>query len=546
MKEIVSVRLDNEMDLMLAHKRVMKLCELTGMSIITQTSVATAVSEVARGAIEHGKHSELILAIDQDLNKKYIKAVVRDSVDFITKSTESMAYARRLSHDLEIIKIPPIYRVVLKYPLAFGGTYSDLKIKSFVEYFKNEPPLSAYDELKKKNLLLHELSEQLKQSEREYKNLTDTLPIMMFSTNEWGVVNYANKWFQEFLGEVPKDLAYISWQQFVHEKDYPSLVSDFDSIVQKKAATEGQFRFLNARTGQYLWHMLSVVPNRNDKGQLVGWMGFIVNINDQKTAEQTARHNEQLKQVQKQLYLNQEDLERKIIELNRSNYELEQFAHLASHDLQEPLRKIFYNSDVLQKRYHEQLDGGAKRLLHNMESAAVRMKELINDLLSYSHLNQQQMSVEQINLNEVIDSVLKDFEPAIAEKTALIHVDRLPAIKGNFSRIRQLFANLISNSLKYVNSGVSPVISIRAEISDDQLSLYFRDNGIGFLPEYKEKIFGLFERLHTRSEFPGTGIGLAICKRIVEMHHGTIEADSVPGEFAAFHILLPVEPNSLE
>ena len=541
MKEIVSLRLDNEMDLMLAHKRAMKLCELTGMSIIPQTTIATAISEVARGAIEHGKQAELVLAIDQEANKKYLKAIVRDSVDFIAKSGEAMAYARKLSHNLETVRMPPIYRVILKYALAFGGTFTDLRIKSFVEYFRNEPPLSAYDELKKKNLLLHELSEQLRQSEHQYKNLSDTLPVMMFSTNEWGVINFTNRWVKEYLGEVPKDLAYISWEQFLHEKDYDRFATEFDNVTQRKTNTEGQFRF-KQKNGQFLWHMISIVPNRNEKGQPIGWTGFIVNIHDQKVAEETARRNEQLHQAQIQLYKNQEDLERRIIDLNRSNYELEQFAHIASHDLQEPLRKIFFNSDVLLKRHYTMLDSGGQRLLNGMSAAAGRMKELINDLLSYSQLNQQTLIIEEVHLNAVIDSVLKDFEVTIADKSATINVGNLPPIVGNFNRIRQLFANLISNSLKYVKPGTSPVISISAETVNGHVSVRVRDNGIGFASEYRERIFGLFERLHTRNEFPGTGIGLAICKRIVEMHNGTIVADSIPGEYADFEITLPVEP----
>jgi len=540
MKEIVTLRLDNEVDLMLAHKRAMRLCEMTGMSIIAQTNIATAISEVARGAMEHGRSPELILAIDQEGVKKVLKAIVRDGVDFITKSTEAMAYARKLSHDLEIIKMAPAYRVILKYPLAFGGTYTDMRIKSFVEYFKNEPPLSPYDELKKKNILLHELSEQLRQSEHEYRNLADTLPIMMFSTNEWGVITYGNRWFHEYLGNIPKDLAYVSWQSFIHEKDYSRFCSEFAKILTKKTGAEGQFRFLQAQSGNFLWHIISIVPNKNEKGQLMGWMGFIVNNNEQKMAEQTARYNEQLRQVQKQLYQNQEDLERKIVDLNRSNYELEQFAHIASHDLQEPLRKIFYNADVLEKRYGAALDSGGVRMLNSMVGAAGRMKELIKDLLTYSQLNQQTLSFEKISLNEVLDSVLKDFETTIAAKSATVSIDPLPSISGNFNRIRQLFANLISNALKYVKPDVHPIITVTADTHDDVVSIRVKDNGIGFLPEYKERIFGLFERLHSRNEFPGTGIGLAICKRIVEMHNGSIDAESVPGEYAEFHISLPL------
>lgn len=287
--------------------------------------------------------------------------------------------------------------------------------------------------------------------------------------------------------------------------------------------------------------MISIIPLKNEKDIIVRWIGFIVDIHANKVVEQTLKDNRELKETQRQLFDNQSELQTKIIELNRSNYELEQFAHLASHDLQEPLRKLLYYSDVLKKKYSENIDASGVNMLNNMGLAALRMRELINDLLSYSQLQQQKLEFEDVNLNNVLQEVVKDFDVGIREKNASITIAKLPNIRGNTLRIRQLFANLVSNSLKYSKSDVPPQIEIGVSYIDDKVSIQVKDNGIGFDEEYKERIFDLFERLHTRDKFPGTGIGLSICKKIVELHNGNVTASSRPGEYSIFQVTLPLK-----
>lgn len=540
MKEIVSVKLENEMDLILAHKRAMKLCELTGFSLIIQTSIATAVSEIARCAIDFGKNARMVLGIDQEKGKKYLKAVITDTADFHSRCLEAANYARRLVSELNITRGKE-FTITLKHYLNFAGTLTDAKIESFIQYFKSEPPLSAYDEIRKKNLLLQEFAEQIRESESNYRTLTETLPLMMFAANSRGVIGYSNKWLQDFLGTSPKDLTAPSWQSVVHPQDYPSFRKDVDMATARQSSFTGQYRFKNKSTNVYNWHLMSVVFQKNDKDAVTGVTGFIVDIQAQKIAEQASKDNQELKLVQQQLFENQESLERKIIELNRSNYELEQFAHLASHDLQEPLRKILFFSDSLRTRYQHQVDEKASAMMENMCSAANRMKELIQDLLSYSQLQQQKLVFEVVDLNRVLEEVMKDFDVVIREKNASFKTDRFPPITGNTMRLRQLVSNLISNSLKYCKPDVPPEITIKANCRNGNMIMEFRDNGIGFEESYSEKIFGLFERLHTRDQFPGTGIGLSICKRIVELHMGTIIARSVVGEYAEFEITLPID-----
>ena len=540
MKEIVQVNLENEMDLILAHKRVMKLCELTGFSLITQTSVATAISEVARCAIEYGKNAVMTLGIDTSSGKKYLNAAICDAIDFTPRCTDAYTYAKRLVDDVEMTRSSKETKIVLKQLLSFPGTLTDSKIESFVDYFRKEPPISAYDELRRKNLLLQDLAEKIKESENDYRTLTDTIPLMMFAVNNRGVIYYSNKWLLDFLGVAPKELNSGSWQNFVHPGDYPLFAKDLLTSQQRQTSFNGQYRFREKTTGNYIWHMVSVIPLKNDKEVIVRWIGFIVDIHAQKQIEQTLKDNRELKETQRQLFQNQEELQRKVIELNRSNYELEQFAHLASHDLQEPLRKLFFYSDVLKKKYNSLIDESGQNMLNNMTVAAARMKELITDLLSYSQLQQQKLQFEEVSLNNVMQEIVRDMDLTIREKNATVEWSELPDIKGNMLRLRQLFSNLISNALKYSRKDVFPHIEINGAREGDTIVITVKDNGIGFEEEFSERIFGLFERLHTRDQFPGTGIGLSICKRIAELHRGTIFAKSKVNEYSIFEVTLPV------
>lgn len=249
----------------------------------------------------------------------------------------------------------------------------------------------------------------------------------------------------------------------------------------------------------------------------------------------------------------QQQLQEQIARLNLSNKELEQFAYVASHDLQEPLRKISAFGELLNEQYRDKLEGDGELYLERITNASARMRILITDLLNYSRVSRNTES-EKINLSDVLTAVKEDIEILIKEKKALIHHTPLPSVLGNTSDFRQLFQNLISNSLKFSKQGVQPVISISSEesSSDDltklpaydpsknYVSIRFSDNGIGFEEEYAEKIFIIFQRLHGKDSYEGTGIGLAICKKIAEKYGGTIFAKSTPGMGAIFTIVLPV------
>jgi PAS domain S-box-containing protein len=541
MKEIVSVKLDNEMDIILAHKRAMKLAELSGCSMVVQTSIATAVSEISRCGVEHGHSASLALYIEPVHGKKFLRAEVNDFNDICTNSTEALSYAKRLADDLQVVVKPKGSQIIIKFQLTFGGTLTEQKINNIREYFEKEAPLSAYDELRRKIHQLQAMADKIRERENEYRILSDTLPLMMFSANTRGIITFANKWLQDFFGVIPKDLNGAAWQNLIHPQDYSLFIKDLAWLLSKQLTLNGQYRLKQKSNGNYLWHMLSITPLKDENEVVGGWIGFLVDINAQKLVEQTLKDNKELKDTQQQLFEYQGELERKVVELNRSNYELEQFAHLASHDLQEPLRKILFYSDTLRKKYSDSIAAPGIGILDSMTNAAARMRELIQDLLSYSQLHQQKLVLEEVDLNVVMQDIVKELDVAIKEKEASINYSSLPVLRGNALRLRQLFVNLITNSLKYSRREVRPVIDINSTHENGNVVIKVKDNGIGFDPQYSEKIFGLFERLHSRNEFPGTGIGLSICKKIAELHGGRISATAKEHEYALFEVHFPVQ-----
>lgn len=256
------------------------------------------------------------------------------------------------------------------------------------------------------------------------------------------------------------------------------------------------------------------------------------------------------------LKLIQNELEQKVSDLNQSNADLEQFAYIASHDLQEPLRKIVSFGERLDQKAKDTLNEEQHLYLDRILNATRRMQEMINNLLEFSRVSSASRVYSEADLNEIMRSTLSDLEVTIQQKKAVITVGELPVIEVMPAQMSQLFQNLISNSLKFTRADVTPVIRITSEglsqqevsakrLSPDQsyVRLLFEDNGIGFENSSSEKIFTIFQRLRGRSEFEGAGIGLAVCKKVVERHHGLIEARGVPGAGATFEIILPCVQN---
>ncbi|MBM4252898.1 MAG: PAS domain S-box protein [Deltaproteobacteria bacterium] len=234
------------------------------------------------------------------------------------------------------------------------------------------------------------------------------------------------------------------------------------------------------------------------------------------------------------------DLQRLVAELKRSNEELEQFAYIASHDLQEPLRVVSGYTQLLKRRYAGQLDDEAQEYIDFSVEGVKRMQALINDLLAYARLSTRGREFKPTDLGQLAKQTILYLSPVIEEAKAHIELDALPIVMGDQSQLSQVLQNLLSNALKFRSPERPIVIKISAARRGDEWVIQVADNGIGIAPEYRERIFVAFQRLHTRDLYPGNGIGLAICKKVIERHHGRIWVEPVSTQGTVFCFTLPV------
>ncbi len=276
------------------------------------------------------------------------------------------------------------------------------------------------------------------------------------------------------------------------------------------------------RTGEAHWTNMAMTawPGRTGEPALITAVGR------DRTEHYTARH--QLEETNRRL--------------TESNRDLQDFAYVASHDLQEPLRKIIAFSDRLTKMYGDDLDETALDYLQRVQGASARMQRLIEDLLAFSRVAARPDERQATDLGEVVETVISDLDVAIEESGAQIHIGQLPTVAAEQTQMRQLFQNLIGNALKFRKPDVAPVISVQATRRGTAWRIVVTDNGIGFHPKYEDKIFTVFQRLHSRDEYEGSGIGLSVCRRIVERHDGAMSASGSPGEGATFTVTLPAGP----
>jgi len=268
---------------------------------------------------------------------------------------------------------------------------------------------------------------------------------------------------------------------------------------------------------------------RDDDGNPESLLGVVQDITE------TREFAEELKR----------QVEQRTAELKRSNEDLLHFANVVSHDLKEPVRKISFFNTLLNQKFGESISEDSRKYFSKVEHATKRMASIIDGVLNYSSLNESGHPVKKVNLDEIVENIKTDLELIIQEKKAILVLDRLPMIEGAPILLHQLFYNLIHNALKFSKPDNPPRVIIACETKMIEglpyLRIFIKDNGVGFEPAHSQKIFNAFERLHSKDEFEGTGLGLALCKRIVERHHGSIEAIGNKNDGAEFIIELPVK-----
>ncbi len=386
--------------------------------------------------------------------------------------------------------------------------------------------------------------ELVRESAERFRFLADNIPQVIWQAKADGAIEFFNRHWYSYSGLAPETSQGWEWTTAIHPDDLEENIRAWRKAVETGEHFEIEHR-IRRSDGVYRWHLGRGRAMRDDQDNIVLWIGSNTDIDDQKQFAE---------ELELRVQERTEQLMRSNEQLNQSNAELERFAYVASHDLQEPLRKITTFGERLAVNYYGTLSERGQWYLDSMRNAATRMQALIDDLLAFSRTTRSDEVFETTDISAILHSIVVDLEVSIEHRKAVVEISDLPVVEAVPGQIRQLFQNLISNALKF-NDKEQPYITIscdhiygkdiegmgRAFFFDKFCRITVKDNGIGFDEKYLNKIFVIFQRLHNRTEYDGTGIGLAICKKIVEYHRGFITARSTPGEGAEFIICLPVQ-----
>ena len=390
----------------------------------------------------------------------------------------------------------------------------------------------------------NKLSEALRESEERFRYVADTAPVMIWMIDTHKKPTFLNKRWLEFRGlnSMPQTSISHCAEKSVHPDDLDATLKIFNASFNSCREFEMEYR-IKRHDGEYRWVSVCGIPRYSPDNTFLGYIGSCIEIHEQKASRE---------ELEKLVLERTADLKLANINLQNSNEELERFAYVASHDLQEPLRKIQAFGNLLLERNERELNNSGKNYVNRMMNAANRMQALIEALLEFSRATLIEKVFEKRNLNVVIGEVKREFQEIVEDKEATIEVSALPDLTIIPFQFKQMISNIISNALKYAKPGEKPVINIRAAMVDGKdlndpaavneikyCKLTIQDNGIGFDNEHAERIFELFQRLHGRHEYGGSGIGLSICKKIAENHEGFIRAEGERGNGAAFHIFIP-------
>lgn len=411
-----------------------------------------------------------------------------------------------------------------------------------------------------------EAESAIEESETRLRFMADTMPQLVWITDLTGYHEYYNKQWYEYTGTVEGETDGDLWNNILHKDDQERARKVWHKSLKTGEPYEINYRLYHAASGTYRWVIGRALPFRDDKNKIIKWYGTLTDIDDSiKEIEKRKELEKELKEEKdrlesrvaertSQLQLTNEGLRKEIKkrqtiekklrqygdELERSNKELEEFAYVSSHDLQEPLRKIQAFGDLLVEEYGNNLGDGAE-YLQRIQSSANRMSRLIDDLLTFSRVTTKPAQPKPVNLNQIVQDAVADLDGRLKKEKGTIKISTyLPTVNADETHMRQLFQNLISNALKFHSPDTPPVVIISSKVKDQKCIISIEDNGTGIDEKYQEKVFAVFQRLNTRQSYEGTGIGLAVCRKIIQRYNGTIEIESQLGKGTTFIITLPI------
>lgn len=366
--------------------------------------------------------------------------------------------------------------------------------------------------------LNHVFRQDLAEGGELFKSFFDDSPAGKSMTSLEGILIYTNTALSRILGYSIEELAKLSFADITYPDDLPESRECVRSLIAgEKAVWDFEKRYIT-KDGRIIWAqvMTRLVRDKNGKPQCLAT--HVQDITARKRAEQA--------------------LISALSDLERSNIELEQFAYVASHDLQEPLRMVSSYTQLLAHRYKDKLDQDARDFIGYAVDGANRMQRLIGDLLAFSRINTRGKELESMDLFGALGEAIANLSDSIRETGAIVANTDLPVVIADYGQIVELFQNLIGNGIKY-RGETPPRITVSAERGANEWLVSVKDNGIGIEAQYNTRIFQMFQRLHTSDKYSGTGIGLAICKRIIERHRGRIWVDSEPGKGSIFKFTIP-------
>ena len=392
------------------------------------------------------------------------------------------------------------------------------------------------------------------ESEVRFKTMANLVPLIIWTTNENGLCTFLNTKWKELTGENVEDGLGNLWLDVIHPDDRQNIEIAWTKSVSERKVFEAKFRMRNDKGG-YVVGYANSLPRFDSNHTFIGYTGIIQDVTTQEQIKNSLERmvldrTADLRKKNLELEDAEQALKAKNLELEKTNGELSSFAHVASHDLQEPLRKIQTFTAKVMQSDGDKLSQMGQDLMTRVRTSASRMRDLIQDILSYSKADKSDDKVEPTDLNEILTDVIREFEVKIEETGAVIENTGLPALRVVPFQFHQLFLNLVSNGLKFSKANWAPYILFQSQLTTADLvpgmqgaqkfhHITVSDNGIGFDAQDAEKIFEIFNRLHGRRDFEGTGIGLAICKKVVERHGGKMTAEGEADKGATFHIYLP-------
>ena len=424
----------------------------------------------------------------------------------------AMKAGESFDEELELITAKKKRIWVRAVGMAYRENDETVKISGMFQDI-NKRKLAEIESLRK--------SEQLQLLSNELETIIDSIPGLVFYKDTKNRYIRVNKYICDAHKMSKKQLEGINLSELYSREQAQAYFEDDLQVIRS-----GKSKINIDESWGNRWVSTSKIPYLNETGEVIGVIGVSMDVTERKLAEEELKkHRDHLEELVNERTI---ELDNAIIGLKRSNQELEQFAYVASHDLQEPLRMVSSYTQLLERRYKDQLDQDAKDFIFFAVDGANRMQGLINDLLDYSRVTTRGKPFAKLDLSTVLGHAIANLQKKIQDTGALIVNDDLPFVYGDEVQLVRVFQNLLDNAMKFRGTN-PPRINVTAKTTDDKIQISITDNGIGIDKIYTERVFTIFQRLHTKVEYPGTGIGLAICKRTIERHGGKIWFESEPG-----------------